>query len=81
MFDFLILIIIGFCIRVVIWGVLLTLIKKLKRPPTLHPIFGVAAIMHYWIAAESYAQYDYVNVWTVTGFVIPELLKLRRLKV
>jgi len=73
------LIVIGFFMRVVVWALLITM-TPVKKPITLHPVFGILAVAHYALANEYYVQYDFINVWSVLGFVIPELSKIIKLR-
>ena len=75
MMESIMLIGIGFGARIIVWVGLSFITKKFVI--VLHPIFGLAAVTHYYLAAESYANYDFVNYWTVLGFVLPELFKIK----
>jgi len=74
MTEILMYIAIGFCIRILILGILMSFTKL--KTIALHPVLGVAAVIHYAWANEAYSHMSIINMWTVIGFVLLELIQL-----
>lgn len=70
------LIIMGFTCRLILWAIIMQVFKT-NKTIVLHPIFGFLAIMHYILARDSYAEYEFFNFILVAGFVLPELFNLK----
>jgi hypothetical protein len=66
---------IGFCMRIFLVGIFMTLLKSDKLP-VLHPAIGVLTVIHYFYAQDFYSEFQFVTPTIVIGFVSFELVKL-----